>query len=114
MCLIVAQTMIQETWLPGRCLAMNVRSHSDILTFRRHATIYIRGNRLPVSSIFIIIQRIIFKFNINSLTQKLYGKMHSGPYESNVIHMLQGTQIALLNFRLIVKQIFTSLLHFKA
>jgi hypothetical protein len=33
----VIQTMIQETWLQSRCLAMDVRSDSDIPSFRRQA-----------------------------------------------------------------------------
>jgi hypothetical protein len=32
-CLIVTQTMIQETWLRSRCLAMDGRSDSDIPAF---------------------------------------------------------------------------------
>jgi hypothetical protein len=32
--------MIQETWLPSRCLAMDVRSDSDNPAFRRHATLF--------------------------------------------------------------------------
>jgi hypothetical protein len=32
-CLIVTLTMIQETWLPSRCLAMDGRSNSDIPAF---------------------------------------------------------------------------------
>jgi hypothetical protein len=30
----------QETWLPSRRLATDVRSNSDIPAFRRHATMY--------------------------------------------------------------------------
>jgi hypothetical protein len=33
--LIATQTMIQETWLPSRCLAMDESSGSDIPAFRR-------------------------------------------------------------------------------
>jgi hypothetical protein len=32
--------MIQETWLPSHCLAMDSHSDSDILAFRQHATMY--------------------------------------------------------------------------
>jgi hypothetical protein len=35
----ITQTMIQETWLPSHCLAMDVRFDSYNETFRRHATI---------------------------------------------------------------------------
>jgi hypothetical protein len=34
-------SVVEETWLPIRCLAMDARSDSDIPSFRRNVTIYI-------------------------------------------------------------------------
>jgi hypothetical protein len=40
--------MVKEPWLPSRCLAMDVRSDSDIPAFRRHATMYINVDFLII------------------------------------------------------------------
>jgi hypothetical protein len=46
-CLIATQTMIQETWLPSRCLVMDGHSDSDIPAFRGTPQ-YNRGQKYAV------------------------------------------------------------------
>jgi hypothetical protein len=61
-CLIVAQITMQKPWLPSRCLTMDARSDSDILAFRRHATIYTVG--LVITDIYVFLKAVFISGTI--------------------------------------------------